>query len=158
MSAALADIIGASDYTIRFWFMQTGNTSDGLFQFYDNFDESNFFVPNDALRCLRSGVNRITVSGAGFVHDGPLDVPAINTWAFCQHTRANGVATTTINGAADPDPDTSPYGSSITQTLLAIGLHSGNFTGTRWNGYIGDFQVSLVARPHVVPTGPLPIF
>ena len=158
ISAALADIIGASDYTIRFWFMQTGNTSDGLFQFYDNFDESNFFVPNDALRCLRSGVNRITVSGAGFVHDGPLDVPAINTWAFFQHTRASGIVTTTINGAADPGPDTSPYGSSITQTLLAIGLHSGNFTATRWNGYIGDFQVSLVARPHDVPSGPLPIF
>jgi hypothetical protein len=122
MSAALADIIGASDYTIRFWFMQTGDTQDGLFQFYDNLNESNFFVPNDALQCLRSGVNWITVVGAGFVHNGPLDVPVINQWAFFQHTRADGIVTTTINGAADPNPDTSPYGSSITQTLLAIGL------------------------------------
>jgi hypothetical protein len=156
MSAALADIIGASDYTIRFWFMQTGDTQDGLFQFYDNFDESNRFVPSDALRCLRPGAPWITVAGAGFDHNGPSGVPVINQWAFLQHTRADGIVTTTINGPADPSPDTSPYGSSITQTLLAIGLQYGDFTSRQWNGYISDFQVSLAARPHVVPTGPLP--
>jgi hypothetical protein len=158
MSAALADIIGASDYTIRFWFRKpAGASNDGLFQFYDNFDGSNFFVPSDALQCLW-GSNRVTVSGAGFSHNGPINTPADDEWAFFQHTRASGIATTTINGAADPDPDTSSYGSSITQTLLAIGLQSGNFASRRWLGYISDFQVSLVARPHVVPTGPLPIF
>jgi hypothetical protein len=156
MSVALADIIGTSDYTVRLWFMQTGDTQDGLFQFYDNFDGSSRFVPSDALQCLRDGANRITVIGAGFVHDGPVNVPVINQWAFLQHTRADGVATTTVNGAADPNPDISSYGSSITQTLLAIGLQDGNFSSRRWNGYISDFQVSLVARPHVVPTGPLP--
>jgi hypothetical protein len=158
MSAALADIIGEGDYTIRFWARKpAGASNDGLFQFYDNFDGSNFFVPSDALQCLW-GSNRVTVSGAGFVHNGPLNTPADDEWAFVQHTRANGVATTTINGAADPDPDTSSYGSSITQILLAIGLQQGNFASRQWNGYISDFQVSLVARPHVVPTGPLPIF
>jgi hypothetical protein len=158
MSAALADIIGTSDYTIRFWFMQTGDTQDGLFQFYDSFDEDIRFVPSDALRCLRSGAPWITVSGDGLSHNGPSGVPVINQWAFFQHTRADGIATTTINGEADPSPDTSPYGSSITQTLLAIGLQYGDFTSRQWNGYISDFQVSLVARPHVVPTGPLAIF
>lgn len=159
MSAALADIIGTSDYTIRFWFRKpAGANTDGLFQFYDNFDGSNFFVPNNALQCLWSGVNWVTVSGAGFVHNGPLNVPTDDEWAFFQHTRADGVVTTTVNGAADPAPDTSAYGSSITQTLLAIGLQGGNFTARRWLGYISDFQVSLVARPHVVPSGPLPIF
>jgi hypothetical protein len=158
ISAALADIIGASDYTIRFWFRKpAGASNDGLFEFYDNFDGSNFFVPGDALQSLW-GSNRVSVSGAGFSHLGPLDTPADDEWAFFQHTRAGGIVTTTINGAADPDPDTSSYGSSITQTLLAIGLQSGNFASRRWLGYIGDFQVSLVARPHVVPTGPLPIF
>jgi hypothetical protein len=158
MSAALADIIGASDYTIRFWFRKpAGASNDGLFEFYDNFDGSNFFVPGDALQSLW-GTNRVTVSGAGFTHQGPPDTPADDEWGFLQHTRADGIATTTVNGAADPFPDTSPYGSSITQTLLAIGLQSGNFASRRWNGYISDFQVSLVARPHAVPTGPLPIF
>jgi hypothetical protein len=158
MSAALADVIGESAYTIRFWFRKpAGASNDGLFQFYDNFDGSNFFVPSDALECLW-GSNRVSVSGAGFTHNGPVNTPADDEWAFFQHTRAGGIVTTTINGAADPDPDTSSYGSSITQTLLAIGLQSGNFASRRWLGYIGDFQVSLVARPHVVPTGPLPIF
>ena len=158
MSVALADIIGASDYTIRFWFRKpAGANNDGLFQFYDNFNGSNRFVPEDALQCLWGG-DRVIVTGAGLVHYGPTGIPADDEWAFFQHTRTDGIATTTINGSADPSPDTSSYGSSITQALLAIGLQDGNFVSRRWLGYISDFQVSLVARPHVVPTGPLPIF
>lgn len=166
LSVALADIIGTSDYTIRFWFRHpAGASADGLFHFYDNIVEENSggtggtqlrFQPQNALQALVGGLNRATVYGDGFGHFGPSDTPADNAWGFFQHTRTSGTVTTTINGAEDPSPDTSTYGSSITQALLAIGVHSINTPSRLWNGNINDFQVSVAALPHIVPTGPLP--
>jgi hypothetical protein len=158
MSAALADIIGEGDYTIRFWFRKPSPASNrGLFYFYDSINASNLFIPRDSFTLWGSmSSNKVLVSGHNrFFQDGAQNVPANDEWAFLQHTRANGVARTTVNGNLSHGVS-SPYADSILQTLLAIGTY--DTTGRLWIGNMNDFQVSLVARPHVVPTGPLPIF
>lgn len=158
MSAALTDIIGEGDYTIRFWARKPSYSSNrGLFYFYDSVNSGNLFLPRDSFT-LWGGMasDKITVSGHNrFFQDGPQSVPANDAWAFVQHTRASGVARTTVNGNLAHGVSNA-YPDSIVQTLLAIGTYDS--TSRLWIGNINDFQVSLVARPHVVPTGPLPIF
>ena len=158
MSAALGDVIGTSDYTIRFWFRKPSYSSNrGLFYFYDSINASNLFIPRDSFVLWGAmATNKVIVSGHNrFFQDGAQNVPANDEWAFLQHTRASGVARTTVNGDLSQGVS-NPYTDGILQTLLAIGTY--DTTGRLWIGYITDFQVSLVARPHVVPSGPLPIF
>ena len=157
MSAALADAIGESDYTIRFWFRKPSSASNrGLFYFYDSINASNLFIPRDSFTLWGSmNSNKVLVSGHNrFFQDGAQNVPANNEWAFLQHTRADGVARTTVNGDLSHGVS-NPYTDSILQTLLAIGTYDS--TSRLWIGNMNDFQVLLgVALPHVVPTGPLP--
>jgi hypothetical protein len=158
MSAALGDVIGESDYTIRFWFRKPSySLNRGLFYFYDSINASNLFIPRDSFTLWGAmASNKVTVSGHNrFFQDGAQNVPANDEWAFLQHTRANGVARTTVNGDLSQGAS-NPYTDGILQTLLAIGTYDS--TGRLWIGNINDFQVSLVARPPVVPSGPLPIF
>jgi microcystin-dependent protein len=156
ISAALADIIGEGDYTIRFWARKPSYSSNrGLFYFYDSVNSSNLFLPRDSFT-LWGGMasDKITVSGHNrFFQDGPQSVPANDAWAFVQHTRTSEVARTTVNGNLAHGVSNA-YPDSIVQTLLAIGTYDS--TSRLWIGNINDFQVSLAALPHVVPTGPLP--
>ena len=157
MSAALADAIGESDYTIRFWFRKPSYASNrGLFYFYDSINASNLFIPRDSFVLWGAmASNKVVVSGHNeFFQDGTQNVPANDEWAFLQHTRENGIARTTVNGDLSHGVS-NPYTDSILQTLLAIGTY--DTTGRLWIGNMNDFQVLLgVALPHVVPTGPLP--
>jgi hypothetical protein len=156
MSVALADIIGTSDYTIEFWFRKSSYVSNkGLFYFYNSINASNLFIPRDSFTlwgAMASNAVRSDGHGDTRLYNGTTNVPLDNTWAFFQQTRSNGVATTTINAG---NVQSKSYGSGINETLLAIGTY--DTTSRLWIGNINDFRVSLVARPHDVPTEPLPI-
>ena len=170
IGAALGEAINTSDYTIRFWFNAASVINNGLFEF-------NTVGDGSAASGLRAGLYYTTAvaSTVQIQRDGAsvqesLSTIANNTWYFFQQTRANNEVRTSIGttagGIISYDPITTSPGrnwpDNFSQGFIDIGLYAGLeylVYGIRpFHGNIQDFQVTLAARPHVVPTGPLPIF
>jgi hypothetical protein len=166
LTVALAAEVGAGPYTIRFWFRPSSINNNGLFSFA-NSDNTRGGL-NAGI--FQSGNRFITFSNGPSTFTNNLTAcPDVNQWGFFQQTRdsANSVVTsiTVQGGATSFDPGfsgTNPnppriFTDNFNQPLLDIGLYVSN--SFLFHGRINDFQVSAgVARPHVVPTGPLPIF
>jgi hypothetical protein len=173
LSVELAQALGAGDYTIRFWFnLTTVATGNELFQITNTAGNIGS-IPED-VSFLRAFVtapsgwvyyaDNLNSPGSqvGAEYSGQAAVSAGN-WYFFQQTRAAGFVRTsfsTVNGqtfitpvSADPAPT---YIRNYPQRILDIGKRFGD--SQIYNGRFNDFQVTLAARPHVVPTGPLPIF
>jgi hypothetical protein len=166
LTVALADAIGTSPYTIRFWFRPSSMSNDGLFSFTNS---------NGTKGGLSASVSNITGRRVGFSNSSSTFTnnlsacPNDGEWAFFQQTRAvtsNEVTTsvTVQGGSTSFDPGFSGswpnapriFADNFSQTLLDIGLYFNN--SYLFHGHMQDFQVTLAARPHTVPTGPLPIF
>lgn len=160
LKAVLADVIGMSDYTIRFWFRPLNvSRNQGLYAFHDDIDASNRFTP---LNNRAEGGLFFQSPRAIGNDDFNYTLPTVSaaSWAFFQQTRANGYTETRVNGSGgvtvgNPTyPQGFPFAVNISQTQLAIGAYYG--MDYLLLGHMNDFQVSLVALPHSVPTGPLP--
>jgi hypothetical protein len=176
LSAELAQALGAGDYTIRFWFnLTTVATRNELFQITNEAGGIGS-LPAD-VSFLRAFVNaaegRVYYSDnlnspgsqVGFETEySGQAVVSPGSWYFFQQTRTAGFVRTsfsTVNGqtfitpvSAEPTPTAAR---NYPQTILDIGKRFGGDSQI-YNGRFNDFQVTLAARPHVVPTGPLPIF
>jgi hypothetical protein len=168
LSVELAEILGTSDYTIRFWFnVIAANDDDGLYQFTT--------TPGTSVGSSSTRTGIITESSPRvglamtYTPSGPTTTitkssqgPFRNEWIFYQQTRASGIYDTKIAAVGGPTRTGSLYGTSSngdrTDTFLQIGVCYSGSIGRVFNGRMSDFQVSLVALPFVVPTGPLPIF
>jgi hypothetical protein len=168
LKAALDQAIGTSDYTIRFWMnlISIASSNRGLFRVtYES--NQNYIDPNRYW--LAAGLNTFRT----IVGDQHVDLyerfttsasVAIGTWCFVQQTRQAGLVTTSISNVGQATvlypsgsaPDVDWSDGNFAQTFFDIGIRSN--TSQTVNARFSDFQVSLVARPHVVPTGPLPIF
>jgi hypothetical protein len=168
LKAALDQAIGTSDYTIRFWInlISIASSNRGLFRVtYES--NQNYIDPNRYW--LAAGLN----TSRTIVGDQHVDLyerfttsasVAIGTWCFVQQTRQAGLVTTSISNVGQATvlypsgsaPDVDWSDSNFAQTFFDIGIRLN--TSQTVNARFSDFQVSLVARPHVVPTGPLPIF
>jgi hypothetical protein len=169
LAVALSKSIDTSDYTIRFWFQSINVTNNGLFE---------FATTSGTPSGLRAGLFDQTANGQNSVQiqrssetvDESLSLISDNTWYFFQQTRTNGAVRTSIGSTAGNilsyDPIiTSPgrdWTDNFSQGFIDIGLYAGVggivYGVASFHGYINDFQVTKAARPHVVPTGPLPIF
>ncbi len=175
LSVELAQALGAGDYTIRFWFnLTTLTTRNELFQITNeaggigslpaDFSFLNAFVgESDGWVYYADNLNS-PGSRIGFEADysGQAAVSP-GSWYFFQQTRAAGFVRTsfsTVSGQTfitpvSPDP-VPTYIRNYPQTILDIGKRFGD--SQICNGRFNDFQITLAARPHTVPTGPLPIF
>lgn len=172
LSVELAQALGAGDYTIRFWFnLTTVATRNELFQ-----------ITNEAggigsLLADVSFLNAFVIATGSVYYSDNLNSPGSQVgfeteyngqavvspgnWYFFQQTKAAGVVKTSFSTAsgqtfitpvsADPAPT---YIRNYPQRILDIGKRYGN--SQICNGRFNDFQVSLIALPHTVPTGPLP--
>jgi hypothetical protein len=170
LSVALAETLGISDYTIRFWFnLILADDDDGLYQFTT--------TPGTSVGSSSARTGEVTEGdprvGLAMTHGGVTTSiakssglgPFRNEWIFYQQTRTNGVHETKVTAVGGTTRASNVYNISInpnlTDTFLQIGAFyfGGSNPAQRvFNGRISDFQISLTALPHVVPTGPLPIF
>ena len=166
---ALGDAINTSDYTIRFWFRAASITNNGLFEF-------NTANDGNAASGLRAGLydsgagNKIEIQRDGSTINESLGTAALDVWYFFQQTRASNEVRTSIGttaaGIIDYDPIISQPGRNWTdnfsQGFIDLGLYAGlqaiSYGVKSFHGHMQDFQVTLAARPHAVPTGPLPVF
>ena len=166
ISADLPEALGTGPYTIRFWFnIINADNQDGLYQFTNasnTFGALRAFLGSAAGGSYPVGINNdpnglnITVGS----------IPS-SVWCFYQQTRdeAGGVRTSisSVGSATVYDPILTdpprPWTDNFSQMFLDIGLQfdTTNYT-FQFNGRMADFQVTKAARPHTVPTGPLPIF
>jgi hypothetical protein len=169
LAVALSSIIGTGYYTIRFWFQSVGVTNNGLFEFANT---------NGTPSGLRAGLfdqnangqNRVDIQRNDDSVNESLSTVSDNAWYFFQQTRTSGGVRTSIGttagGILSYDPIiTSPgrnWTDNFSQGFIDIGLYGGVdgivYGINGFHGYMNDFQVTKAARPHVVPTGPLPIF
>jgi hypothetical protein len=166
LTVALAEAIDTGPYTIRFWFRPSSIFNDGLFSFA-NSDNTRSGL-NASL--YQFGNRRVDFSNSADTNltNFLTACPDVGQWAFFQQTRdsSNSVVTSvTVQGGTtsfDPGLDGSLprppriFADNFSQGLLDIGLYGGS--SLLFHGYMNDFQVTKAARPHVVPTGPLPIF
>jgi hypothetical protein len=165
LTVALAEAIETGPYTIRFWFRPSSIVNDGLFSFA-NPDNTRSGL-NASL--YQFGNRKVNFSNSSDTFTNFLTAcPDVDQWGFFQQTRdsSNSVVTSiTVQGGTtsfDPGLDGSIpnppriFTDNFNQGLLDIGLYSGS--SFLFHGYMNDFQVTKAARPHVVPTGPLPIF
>ena len=170
IGAALGEAINTSDYTIRFWFNAASVSNNGLFEF-------NTVGDGNTASGLRAGLyndagsNKIEILRANNA-DGPntLNAANLSVWYFFQQVRTNNLVRTSISttagGIISYDPIISEPGrnwnNNFSQAFVDIGLYFGlaNIPNAirSFHGHIQDFQITLAARPHTVPTGPLPIF
>ena len=166
ISVALAEALGLEPYTIRFWFnIINADNQDGLYQFTN---QSNTFGPLRAFTGAASGgVHPIGINRDSNAENIFVGTVAPSTWCFYQQTRSEShevrTSITSVGGTTiyEPALNLSPrsWTDNFTQTFLDIGLQfdTTNYT-FQFNGRMTDFQVTKAARPHIVPTGPLPIF
>ncbi len=168
LSVELAEILGTSDYTIRFWFnVIAADDDDGLYQFTTTPGAS------VASSSTRTGIITESSPRVGlamtYTPSGPTTTitassqgPFRNEWIFYQQTRASGIYDTKIAAVGGATRTGSlydtPSNGDRTDTFLQIGVRYSGSIGRVFNGRMSDFQVSLVALPFVVPTGPLAIF
>jgi hypothetical protein len=177
LSVELAQALGAGDYTIRFWFnlttvdlttvarnelFQITNEAGGIGSLPADVSFLNAFVIATSGWVYYSDNLNSPGSQVGTEYSGQA-VVSPGSWYFFQQTRAAGFVRTsfsTVSGqtfitpvSADPVPT---YIRNYPQTILDIGKRFGN--SQICNGRFNDFQITLAARPHTVPTGPLPIF
>ena len=175
LSVELAQALGAGDYTIRFWFnLTTVATRNELFQITNeagnigsipaDFSFLNAFVNEPSGWVYYSDNLNSPGTQVGFENDySGQAVVSLGNWYFFQQTRAAGFVRTsfsTVSGqtfitpvSANPAPT---YTYNYPQRILDIGKRFGS--SQVCNGRFNDFQITLAARPHTVPTGPLPIF
>ena len=175
LKIALDQAIGTGDYTVRFWFnLINSDSNDGLFRL--TYASNGLYVDNNidnlALRLsASSGEGAATFSSDGDLNqlksfslpNIPAARAAVGTWCFFQQTSQSGNVITSISNVGqstyiDPpsgDPPRSRTG-NYAQTFFDIGIWYNPYQAV--NARFSDFQVTLAARPHVVPTGPLPIF
>lgn len=161
LSAELADILGTGDYTIRFWFNPINATNDGLYQFTVT---SGSYGPLYAfLGNIVGGSYPLAINNDPNAGNITVGTVAANAWYFYQQTRTSGGVRTsisTVDGTTVYDPllANSPrsWTNNFTQTFIDIGLYFNN--SYTFYGRMLDFQVTKAARPHTIPTGPLPIF
>jgi hypothetical protein len=164
LTVALADAIGLGPYTIRFWLRPSSISNDGLFSFTNSGGAKGGL--NASL--YQFGDRRVDFASntSETITNFLTACPAVGEWAFFQQTRNDNnevVTSVTVQGGTTSfDPGlagTTPrppriFSDNFNQTLLDIGLYTNDsFT---FHGHMNDFQVSLTALPHVVPTGPLP--
>jgi hypothetical protein len=165
LTVALAEAIETGPYTIRFWFRPSSISNDGLF----SFTNSNNTKGGLNASLYQFGDRKVNFSNSSDTFTNFLTAcPDVGQWAFFQQTRdsANSVVTsvTVQGGATSFDPGlagTEPrppriFTDNFNQALLDIGLFLDS--SFLFHGYMNDFQITKAARPHDVPTGPLPIF
>ena len=165
ISVALAEALGTGAYTIRFWFdIINADNQDGLYQFTN---QSNTLGPLRAFTGpVTGGVHPIGINRDLNALNIYVGAVAPSVWCFYQQTRSDsGEVRTSITSVGsqtiyEPGLGVPPrsWTDNFTQTFLDIGLHFDATYTFQFNGRMTDFQITKAARPHVVPTGPLPIF
>lgn len=168
LKVALDQAIGTGDYTVRFWMnlISIASTNRGLFRVtYESnqiYTEQNRYWLAAGLGTSRLIIGDNHVDGYG--RFSTIASVAIGTWCFVQQTKQAGLVTTSISNVGQATVlypsgsslDVDWSGSNFAQTFFDIGIRAD--TSQTVNARFSDFQVTLAARPHVVPTGPLPIF
>lgn len=169
LAVALSSSIETGDYTIRFWFLSLGVTNNGLFEFADTSGTPSGLRAG-LYDAANNGQNKVDIQKDEATINESLATVSDNVWYFFQQTRTSGLVRTSIGTTAagilsyDPvltDPGRS-WTNNFSQGFIDIGISAGlaaiPYGIYTFYGYMNDFQVTKVARPHVVPTGPLPIF